>query len=178
VRITPTFHICHLTAICILLAGIVGCAASDDVRQWAVQEKARQGAPLKPLPVVKTFETFLYQDQGLRDPYGPGAVEQPDRPVADHGPHPREHVRDPLESFPLEGLKMSGTISTDQRMEGLIRDPDGIIHRVHVGNYLGENYGRVTAIDDERIDIVELVPNGAGGWMERQASIVLDDARK
>ncbi|MDR2012910.1 MAG: pilus assembly protein PilP [Rhodanobacter sp.] len=171
-----TSHACRLTAICMLLVGLLGCTASDDVHQWVAQEKAKKGAPLKPLPVVKTFETFLYKDKALRDPFGPGAGEQDQ--TASNGPRPEEHVREPLESFPLDGLKMSGTLGTDKQMEGLIRDTDGVIHRVRVGNYLGQNYGRVTAINDDHIDIVELVPNGTGGWMERQASIALGDAKK
>ena len=63
-------------------------------------------------------------------------------------------------------------------MEVLIRDPDGVIHRVHVGNYMGQNYGHITAIGEDHIDLVELVSNGTGGWMERQASIALGDTKQ
>jgi type IV pilus assembly protein PilP len=63
-------------------------------------------------------------------------------------------------------------------MEGLVRDPDGVVHRVHVGNYLGQNYGRIISIGEDRIDLVELVTNGAGGWMERQATIALGDTKQ
>ena len=63
-------------------------------------------------------------------------------------------------------------------IEGLVRDPDGVVHRVHVGNYLGQNYGRITGIGEDHIEIVELVPNGSGGWMERQATIALGDTKK
>jgi type IV pilus assembly protein PilP len=58
-------------------------------------------------------------------------------------------------------------------MEALVRDPDGVVHRVRVGNYLGQNYGRVIAVEEDRIELVELVPNGTGGWMEKPATIAL-----
>ena len=73
---------------------------------------------------------------------------------------------------------MSGTLGGSNAMEGLVRDPDGVVHRVRVGNYLGQNYGRVIAVEEDRIELVELVPNGAGGWMERQATIALGETKQ
>jgi type IV pilus assembly protein PilP len=60
-------------------------------------------------------------------------------------------------------------------MEALIKDPQGVIHPVHVGNYLGQNYGHITSISEDHVELAELVPNGTGGWMERDASIALGD---
>lgn len=157
------------------LLALAGCSVGDDPHQWVAQEKAKRGAPLQPLPTIKTFETFLYKDQDLRDPFGPGLDEQ----TVNTGPHPDQNrPPEPLEAFPLDGLKMSGTLGLTNKMEALIRDPDGVIHRVHVGSYLGQNFGRVTAINEDHIELVELVSNGAGGWMERQATIALGDTKK
>jgi type IV pilus assembly protein PilP len=156
---------------------VAACTPGEDPRQWVAREKAKKGAPLQALPVIKTFETFLYKDQSLRDPFGPSAEEQEQN--ANTGPHPDQNrTREPLELFPLDGLKMSGTLGSGGKMEGLIRDPDGVVHRVHLGNYIGQNYGRITAINEDRIELVELVPNGAGGWMERQATIALGDTKQ
>ncbi len=160
-----------------MLLAVAACTPSESPQQWVAQEKARKGAALQPLPVIKTFETFLYKDQDSRDPFGMSTEEA--EQAASSGPHPDQNrPREPLESFPLDGLKMSGTLGTANRMEGLVRDPDGVVHRVHVGNYLGQNYGRVTAVDEDRLELVELVPNGAGGWMERQATIALGDTKQ
>lgn len=159
------------------LVTIVGCSPTEDPRQWVAREKAKKGQPLQPLPIIKTFETFIYKDQDLRDPFALSAEEQ--QQSASNGPQPDQNrPREPLESFPLDGLKMSGTLGVAKKIEGLVRDPDGVVHRIHVGNYLGQNYGRVTAVEEDRIDLVELVPNGAGSWMERQATIALDDTKK
>lgn len=167
----------RLVAVLVLAAVAAGCTPGESPSQWVAKEKAKKGAPLEPLPVVKTFETFLYKDQDRRDPFGLSVEEQ--EQAADAGPHPDQNrPREPLESFTLDGLKMSGTLGTSTRIEGLVRDPDGVVHRVHVGNYLGQNYGRITAISEDRIELVELIPNGSGGWMERQAAIALGDTKK
>lgn len=164
--------------LCLMLAAAVlpACTPDNDLRQWVAQEKAKKGAPLQPLPTVKTFETFLYDAKDRRDPFELSAEEQ--EQDAASGPRPDQNrPREPLESYPLDGLKMSGTLGLAKSMEGLVRDPDGVVHRVRVGNYLGQNYGRVTAIYEDKIDMVELIPNGAGGWMERAATIALGDTK-
>jgi type IV pilus assembly protein PilP len=161
----------------LIVFALVGCTPSESPQAWVAREKAKKGAPLTALPVIKTFEVFLYKDQDLRDPFGLSADDQ-DLANA-NGPHPdQDRPREPLESFPLDGLKMSGTLGSAKSMEGLVRDPDGVVHRVHVGNYMGQNYGHVIGIGEDHIDLVELVTNGAGGWMERQATISLGDTKQ
>ena len=63
-------------------------------------------------------------------------------------------------------------------MEGLVKDPDGTVNRVHLGNYLGQNNGKITAISDKRIDLVELIPEGNGRWPEHPTSIELGGSGK
>ncbi|MBZ0223513.1 MAG: pilus assembly protein PilP [Dokdonella sp.] len=169
-------HHASVAAIVISILLLQGCTPTESVQQWVNREKAKKGAPLAPLPVIKTFEAYIYKDQDLRDPFGPSLQEQEQANA--QGPHPDQNrPREPLESFPLDGLKMSGTLGIGKTMEGLVRDPDGVVHRVRVGNYLGQNYGHVKAIEEDHIDLVELVPNGAGGWMERQATIALGESK-
>ncbi len=174
---TPISLAIRVVLACIVPLVLASCSNEDDIHQWVAQEKAKRGAPLQALPVIRTFETFLYTDQELRDPFGLSTAEQVAQ--TETGPHPdQDRPREPLESFPLDGLKMSGTLGATGAIEGLVRDPDGVVHRVHVGNYMGQNYGRITAIEEDRIDLVELVPNGTGGWMERPASIALGDTKQ
>jgi type IV pilus assembly protein PilP len=91
------------------------------------------------------------------------------------GPRPDANRRkEVLEAFPLDGLNMVGTIGSGDLI-GLVLAPDRVTYRVRPGNYLGQNDGRVTAIFEDRIEMVELVPDGAGGWLERQAKIALED---
>ena len=70
---------------------------------------------------------------------------------------------------------MVGTIGTGASIEGLVKDTEGTIHRVHKGNYLGQNNGKITGVTETQINLVELIPNGTGGWMERQATIALPE---
>lgn len=157
-----------------MMLGLAACSGQGDLHDWVAQVKARKGAPLPALPVVKTFETFIYQDQDKRDPFEPAP------PAANsgntNGPHPDQNrPREPLESFPLDSLKMVGTIGAKGSVEALVKDPQGVIHQVRVGDYMGQSYGHVTQVTEGEIDLVELVPNGSGGWMERDASVALGD---
>ncbi len=169
----PTRFVLGLAALAMVL-GLAGCSGQGDLHAWVAKVKAQKGAPLQPLPVVKTFETFLYQDQDQRDPFEPAPPQANDRNSL--GPHPDQNrPRQPLEAFPLDSLKMVGTIGAKGGIEALVKDPQGVIHQVHVGDYMGQNYGHVTQVTPGQVELVELVPNGSGGWMERDASIALGD---
>jgi type IV pilus assembly protein PilP len=162
----------------VLAAALVlgGCTRGmSDLRDWVDQEKHKKGAPIPPLPVIKTFETFQYNDQDRRDPFSPSTAEL-QQGNANSGPRPDENrSKEPLEMFALDSLKMVGTVGTGGGMEVLVKDPGGVIHRVHRNEYMGQNYGRINAISEDHIDLVELVSNGNGGWMERPASIALSE---
>jgi len=173
---SPASHCLRAVAILGVALVLGGCTRGmSDLRDWVAQEKAKKGAPIPPLPVIKTFETFQYNDQDQRDPFSPSTAElQPSGSNA--GPRPDENrAKQPLEMFALDSLKMVGTVGAGAGTEVLIKDPGGVIHRVHRNEYMGQNYGRVTAIADDHIDLVELVSNGNGGWMERAASIALGE---
>ena len=151
--------------------GLSGCTSdTKEIEEWVAEVKARPAPPLDPLPVMKQFETFEYSAEGLRDPF---AVPSPDR---DSGsglrPDPNRR-KEALEAFPLDGMRMVGTIGGSGSLVGLVLAPDKVTYRVHPGNYLGQSDGRITAIYEDRIEMVELVPDGAGGWLERQAKISL-----
>jgi type IV pilus assembly protein PilP len=92
------------------------------------------------------------------------------RPAARLRP-PREY----LEEFPLDSLRMVGTINMNNAMYGLISTTDGAVHRVRIGEYLGQNHGRITAISETRIDLTEIIPDGTGGWTERRAGVALSE---
>ncbi len=155
---------------------LAGCTRGmSDLRTWVAQEKTKKGVPIQPLPVIKTFETFAYTDQDQRDPFSPSTAELQTSNASTSGPRPdADRAKQPLEMFALDSLKMVGTVGGGSGIEVLVKDPGGVIHRVRKGEYLGQNYGRVTAVSDDHIELVEMVSNGNGGWMERPASIALD----
>ena len=161
-------------AMLLALASALSACTSDtrQVEQWVAEVKARPAPPLDPLPVMKQFETFEYNPEGLRDPF---AVPVPDR---DSGsglrPDPNRR-KEALEVFPLDGLDMVGTIGTGANLIGLVLAPDRVTYRVRPGMYMGQNDGRITGVFEDRIELVELGPDGAGGWLERQAKLTLED---
>ena len=160
-----------LLAVAVLSAG--GCKrGSTDLERWVVDVKSRPAPPLDPLPVMKQFETFEYAAQHLRDPF---SAPTPDADGGDGmrpDPNRRKEV---LEAFPLDSLDMVGTIGSGDDVVGLVMGPDRVTYRVRPGNYMGLSEGRVVGVFEDRIDLVELVPDGAGGWLERQAKIALED---
>ncbi len=160
---------------CTVIMALGGCTRGmSDLREWVAQEKAQKGPPLPPLPVIKTFESFTYNDQNLRDPFSPSPLEAGGYDT--NGPRPdANRPKQPLEMFPLDALKMVGTIGTGAGAQALIKDPTGVIHRVVVGNYMGQSDGRVTKVTPDQVDLTELVPNGNGGWMERKAEIAMSE---
>lgn len=145
---------------------------SRDLEAWVAEVKARPAPPLEPLPVMKQFETFEYAAQDMRDPFSQPSA---DRDGGNQLRPDRNRRKEVLEAFPLDSLDMVGTIGAGDGVIGLVMGPDRVTHRVRPGNYLGLNDGRITAVSEDRIEIVELVPDGAGGWLERQARIALED---
>lgn len=164
-----------------LVRGLVLCAAvvsisactrsSRDLEAWVAEVKSQPAPPLDPLPVMKQFETFEYAAQNLRDPFSAPTADQ-DGGGLRPDPDRRKEV---LEAFPLDSLDMVGTIGSGSGIIGLVMGPDKVTYRVRPGNYMGLSDGRVTGVFDDRVEMVELVPDGAGGWLERQAKIALED---
>lgn len=157
-------------------AGLLLTACSpgmSDLQAQIAEVKQRKSAPLEPLPVMKQFETFEYAAQDLRDPFSDPTEERASAVGAGPRPDP-ERRKELLESFPLDGLSMVGTLDIGGNYWGLVKDPEGVIHRVKADNYVGQNDGRITSVLPDRIELVELVPDGAGGWLERQSSLALN----
>jgi type IV pilus assembly protein PilP len=164
----------------VLIGGIVGCAKSrSELDAYISDVKQRPGRPLPPLPKMQQFETFEYAAQELRDPFAQVSNENRDEAAAvaaGSGPRPdRNRRKEELESFPLDALDMVGTMGAEAEIFGLVEDPTGVVHRVRPSNFLGQNDGKILGIYEDRIELVELFPNGLGGWEERRSAIALDD---
>ncbi|KAB7624409.1 pilus assembly protein PilP [Alkalilimnicola sp. S0819] len=164
------------------LVGLAGCSQDmSDLQGEIARIKQRPAAPIEPVPEMPPFESYTYPERtaDLRNPFAELRFgEAADGPaVADtSGPRPDpSRPREVLEEFPLDALRMVGTLQQDGMLWGLIRDPGGTIHRVQPGNHMGQNHGRIVALSDQKASLVELVPNGRGGWMEREASLAVKE---
>lgn len=164
----------YLLAMLMLPLVLGGCTrGSKDLEAWVAEVKARPAPPLDPLPKMESFETFEYAAQGMRDPFTAPEVNR-DGEGNGRGPDPNRR-KEVLEAFPLDSLDMVGTMDGGGGLVGLLMAPDRVTYRVRVSNYIGQNDGRITGVFDDRVELVELVPDGAGGWLERQAKIALED---
>ncbi len=165
----------------LLLALMTGCSSDDfsDLNQYISQVKARPKGPIQPLPEIKVIEPFVFKPEGLRDPFKP--LELPEQAEGidiskTNGIKPDPSRRkEELEAFPLDGLKMVGTVIMKSSLWGLIKASDGTIHRVQVGNYMGKNHGKIIRIVTDKIELMEIIPDKPGTWREQQTSLALTE---
>jgi type IV pilus assembly protein PilP len=162
----------------LMLAGVLvvaaGCSSRDDeLSSFIATTKTEAGGRVEPLPEVKPADAFVYVATGRRSPFMPGGSGTSS---AGNAPRPvNNRNREFLEQYPLDSLKMVGTIKLAGSTYGLLRVTDGRVQRVSVGNYIGQNDGKVTAVAPSRISVIEIVPDGLGGYMERAAAIALSE---
>lgn len=157
---------------------LAGCAGDgmDDLRDFVKNAHADRKPKIEPLPEVKPYEAYAYAAADLPNPFSTGNL----RPQTAHGkasgPRPDMNRRkEPLEDFPLDGLKMVGTLSRGKQSWAVIQAPDGTVHRVQRGNFMGHNFGRITRISDDRVDLVELHQGPLGDWQEREAVLSIQE---
>jgi type IV pilus assembly protein PilP len=163
----------------VVLTVLLGACSGnqDDLNRYIAEVKARPATPIPPIPPVRTYTPYTYEGLMGRDPFRQSTSEGSEQ-VASNGPGsgPRPDLQRPkeyLERFELDTLVMVGTFSKASSEWALIQDPDGVVHRVAVGNYLGKNYGKVSAISDDEVQLSEFIADGAGGWLVREASMAL-----
>jgi type IV pilus assembly protein PilP len=153
------------------------CSADmDDLRAYIDEVKARPGGIIAPLPQVVPAPSFAYEPGQRRSPFMPETPQTraSNDPDAIQGPDPNR-PREFLEQFPLDTLRMVGTMAGVDGAFGLVQTADGLIYRVAIGHHLGQNYGRVTSISEAEIELVEIISDGIGGYLERPAAIGLSD---
>jgi type IV pilus assembly protein PilP len=165
------------------LSGMMVACSSDptsDLEEYVRTTKSQQKSSIEPLPEFKPYESFAYQAVDLRDPFTEPTFSQAkpiDGPVtSNNGIKPDfDRPAEPLEEFPLDSLRMVGTLEQHDSHWALINDTDGTIHRVQPGNHAGQNHGKITRITEYEVELTEIVPDGIGGWIERQASIAISE---
>ncbi|MCF6217468.1 MAG: pilus assembly protein PilP [Gammaproteobacteria bacterium] len=139
--------------------------------------KARPAGSVEPLRDPVEYETYEYQSDSRRDPFKPSFTLNKVAPTkngsSSGGPN-LDRERNQLESFPIDTLRYIGNLQRGAVSWGLIKTPDGEIVRVRLGDYMGQDYGRVTLVDSDKIELLELIPDGMGGWEERAVSLVLN----
>ncbi|MGB5517976.1 MAG: pilus assembly protein PilP, partial [Gammaproteobacteria bacterium] len=155
-------------------AALTGCTQDvTDVYAYIEQQKAAHVGSVRPIPQFKPYETFTYTAYELRDPFEAAIDIEEEENKDDLLSPDQSRPRQPLEAFPLDTLRMVGVLEQGKNLWGLIEDPKNVVHRVQVGNYMGQNEGAITGISEAEIFLVEIISDGVGGYIDRNASIAI-----
>jgi type IV pilus assembly protein PilP len=165
-----------ILGVTLALAGCESGEHQDLKAELAGMTKGLSGR-VEPLPVVKPYEPAAYGAFELPDPFGPAKIQLATRgaalPSSALAPD-MNRPKEPLESYPLESLKMVGMLNRKGSVFGLVRTDAGI-YRVRTGNYMGQNFGVITKISETEIALRELIQEAGGEWTERTSALQLQE---
>jgi len=183
------FRVFRLAA---LLAAVLvtSCGGGDtvDLQNYVAQVKSQEKGRIEPLPQFKPFKTFAYNAVLEKDPFAAWVTERiPEQIITENGVVQQsvrargispdfDRRKELLEQYPLDSLNMLGTLELDNELWAIVSDPDKIVHRVKVGNYIGQNFGKIVDVKEGQLSLRELVVDGLGDWQVREASIALTEA--
>lgn len=172
----PKICIAATALIALLLAGCNN-DGMDDLRKFVEETKTKFKGQIEPLPKITPYESYRYHVGDQRDPFRPvvrvRSVE-PGKGGRDVYPDVNRR-REELERYGADTLRMMGILQNNGESWAAVRTPDGTIYRVRKGNYLGLNHGKITHISETKIEIIEIVPDGLGGWVKRPNSLSLTE---
>jgi len=171
---------CPRTLLITLVAGalVSGCASDDfsDLDEFMAEKRSRPGGIIAPIPTFKVYEAFAYSATTLRSPFDrPIEVREIAQLNAVKTIKPdTERPKEFLEQYTFDSLRMVGTLEKDGTNWSLVKDPEGGVHRVRLGNFLGRNHGKIVEMTDTYLDVIEIVSDGTEeGWVERPRTIKL-----
>ena len=141
----------------------------NDLRVFVDEAHKGTKPEIEPLPAIRPYQGFTYSASDQIDPFAPGNLQPSEASGASNsGPEPDTNRRkEPLEQFSLSGIQMVGTLYQSEDRWVILTAPDGTIHRITTGNYLGQDYGRITVIDDAQVEITETVLGPSNVWEDR-----------
>ena len=173
----------RVAAMVILLATLSGCSNSgeDELRQWMTEQRNQTKPQITPIPEPKAFVPQAYLQEGSVDPFSNQKLTQALRRASTQAMANAALItpelnrrKEPLESFPLDSMVMVGSLNKGGQLVALVK-VDNLLYQVRPGNYLGQNYGRVTRITENQITLREIVQDAAGEWIERMSTLELQE---
>ena len=170
----------------VILLTLVGCGSSseDDIRQWLVEERNQTRPKVTPIPAPKQFKPEAYVNAATIEPFSnqklTQALKRDSAQVASNGALVAPELarrKEPLEAFPLDAMSLVGSIVKAGQPVALIK-VDSLLYQVKPGNYLGLNFGKVTKISETEVGLREIVQDAVGEWIERAATLQLQERSK
>jgi len=166
-------------ALPVALLALAGCSGEQhaDLREFVKKSDDLPHGRIPPLPEMQPYEPFTYNAYDLTDPFKPRQIQAPKAAAIAGGIRPPDPNRrkEPLEAYPLENLKMVGTLQQKKEIFALVRTPDNRLFRVKPGNFVGQNFGRITEISESGIKLKELVQDSGGEWKEEDRALLLQE---
>lgn len=160
-----------LLALAVLLSA---CSPGmSDLEQYVNEVKARKTTQIEPIPQIKQYQAFAYVAGDRRDPFAPTQPTR-DRGQANTLRPDLNRNKEALEEFPLDALKLVGIVTYENRIYAMVKAPDNVIHRVTIGNHMGQNFGTITKIAEGAVTLNEIVADGFGGFTERPATLAAE----
>ncbi|MCW9047302.1 MAG: pilus assembly protein PilP [Gammaproteobacteria bacterium] len=164
------------SSLLILSITLSACSQNnDDLTAYIEDTKSKHLGSVKPLPTFEPYKNFTYSAAELRDPFEAAFEAEIGQDNAnENGLRPSANrPKEPLETYPLDTLRMVGILVQNENTWGLVKDPNNVVHRVQTGNYAGQNEGQIISVTEKQIDIIEIIPDGLGGYIERTASLAI-----
>lgn len=160
-----------------IAAVLTGCSGgNDDLLAYISSVKAKRAGKISPVPEFKPYESFAYNDENLRDPFSIITDSEATKQGSELALRPNiNRNKEALEEYPLDTLHFVGHLEKNGEKWAIITSPDNLVYRVKTGNHLGTNYGEIIAISETQIDIKEIIQDGLGGWIEREAALSLTE---
>lgn len=163
-----------------VLIGLAGCASDrqhSDLDNKMSEARTRPQGVIEPLPVYPEAERFNYSALALRSPFEPPAIITGDEKISGNAvPAPdQSRAKEALELISYAQLSMVGILARGDRMWALVDDGAGKVHRVKRGNYIGRNFGLITQVNRRELEIMETVPDGKGGWINRPRTMTIEE---
>jgi len=164
-------------AVSCLALGACSGEQHSDLRQFVKDSDNLPRGRIPPLPEVKPYEPFAYNAYDLTDPFKQRQIQPPKGQALAGGIKPPDPNRrkEPLEAYPLENLKMVGTLAQKKEVYAVVKTPDNRLFRVRPGNFLGQNFGRITEISESAIKLKELIQDSGGEWKEEERALQLQE---
>lgn len=171
----------RIALLCLACFALQACQSSElsDLQEFVATAYQDKKPEIEPLPVIQPFQPFEYSAAEAEDPFSSGniAASQAGQPAASGVSPDQNRRREPLEGYPLDALKLVGTMEQETRPWVIVQTSEGTAHRATVGNYMGQNEGKIKQIrlDEQAVVLVELVRNSAGRWVTREVEITIDE---
>ena len=166
-------RVAWISLMTVLLVAGCGGQSHQDLRNWMAEQGKGVRGRLDPLPQIKPYEPFAYNDFDLPDPFKPRKIEPVKGENTSKLAPDLNRRREPLEAYPIEALSMVGTLQKGKALYALVKTPERDIYQVRQGNHMGQNFGVIVGISDSEIKLKELMQDGAGDWSERSSTLNL-----